>query len=86
MDRALIIKAIDDYAAASGLRQSTICQYAVRNRHAYDRLVSGSLRMSTAEEILRWIADNPPAQVAPAGITRQAGNNDGMETHTGGAE
>lgn len=23
---------------------------------------------------------------APAGITRQGGNNDGMETHTGGAE
>ena len=39
--------------------------------------------MSTAEE-MRWIADNPPAQGAPASITRQAENNDGMETHTGG--
>lgn len=59
MDRQQIIKSIDDYASASGLKPSTICQYAVKNRNAYDRLVSGSLSLRTAEQILEWIAANP---------------------------
>lgn len=60
MDRNHIIKAIDEYARVSGLKPSTICQYAVKNRHAYDRLVSGSLSMRSAEQILEWINENPP--------------------------
>lgn len=59
MDRQQIIKSIDEYAEATGLKPSTICQYAVKNRHAYDRLVSGSLALRTAEEILSWMANNP---------------------------
>jgi hypothetical protein len=59
MDRNQIIKTIDDYAAQTGLQQSTICQYAVQNRKAYDRLRSGSLSMLTAEKIVEWIRENP---------------------------
>ena len=59
MDRNQIIKCIDDYASASGLKPSTICQYAVKNRFAYDRLVSGSLSMRTAEDIIEWMTANP---------------------------
>jgi len=59
MDRNQIIKAIDDYATQSGLQQTTICQYAVKNRRAYDRLRGGSLSMLTAERIIAWIEANP---------------------------
>ena len=59
MDRNQIIKAIDEYATQSGLQHTTICQYAVQNRHAYERLRGGSLSMLTAEKILAWMKENP---------------------------
>ena len=59
MDRNQIIKAIDEYAAQSGLQHTTICQYAVQNRRAYERLQGGSLSMLTAEKIMAWIKENP---------------------------
>lgn len=60
MDRTQIIKAIDDYAAASGLSQSTICQYALRNRKVYDRLKNGgSCSFASVEALLRWMDENP---------------------------
>lgn len=60
MDRTQIIKAIDDYAAASGLSQSTICQYALRNRKVYDRLKNGgSCSFASVEALLRWMKENP---------------------------
>lgn len=61
MQRDEIIKAVDDYAAASGLAHSTICQYALRNRMVYERLKSGgSCSVSSVEALLSWMAENPP--------------------------
>jgi hypothetical protein len=60
MDRTEIIKAVDDYAEASGLSQSTICQYALRNRKVYDRLKNGgSCSFASVEALLRWMEENP---------------------------
>jgi len=38
MERSEIIKQIEDYAKQTGLKPSTICQNAIRNRNFYDRL------------------------------------------------
>lgn len=60
MHRHQIIKAIETYSDLSGLKASTICQYAVRNRHLYDNLVSGgNYTALTAERLIQWIKDNP---------------------------
>lgn len=67
MQRDRLIKAIETYAAISGLKPSTICQYAVQNRHLYDNLVSGGdYRASTAERVIAWIKDHPASQRAGA--------------------
>ncbi len=61
MNREQIIKAVDDYAERSGLKRSTICQYALQNRHFYNNLKSGKdFRFGTAERLLAWMRDNPP--------------------------
>jgi hypothetical protein len=61
MDREQIIKAVDDYAAATGLSPSTICQYALRNRKVYDRLKDGgTCSFASAEALMAWITANPP--------------------------
>lgn len=61
MDRDDIIKAIDDYAQATGLSQTTICQYALRNRKVYDRLkAGGSCSFASIEALLQWMDENPP--------------------------
>lgn len=60
MQRDRVIKAIETYSALSGLKASTICQYAVQNRHFYDNIVSGGdYKVSTAERMIQWIKDNP---------------------------
>lgn len=61
MDRNQIIKAIDDYAKATGLKQTTICQYAIRNRRFYKNLKDGlDYRVGTARRVLDWIDENQP--------------------------
>lgn len=61
MKQAQIIKAIDDYAKASGLKPSTICQYALKNRKVYDRLKNGgSCSFASVEALLAWMDENPP--------------------------
>jgi hypothetical protein len=56
MDRTDIIRAIESEAAASGLKPTTICQYAIKNRHFYGNLVSGlDYRVGTAHRIMIWI-------------------------------
>lgn len=50
-----IIKAMDAYAVETGLSVETIGQYAVSNRHAYDRLKKGSAQVSTGQRIMDWI-------------------------------
>lgn len=63
MDREQIIKAIDDYAKASGLSQSTICQYALRNRKVYERLKNGgSCSFASVEALMAWMDQNPPRE------------------------
>jgi hypothetical protein len=57
-----IIRAIDAYAERSGLKPSTICQYAVRNWRLYDELSSGRECLPrTARRLMAWIHDNPPS-------------------------
>lgn len=50
-----IIKAMDAYAAESGLLVTTIGQMAVANRNAYERLKKGTAHRKTGERILAWI-------------------------------
>lgn len=60
MQRERLIKAIETYTLVSGLKASTICQYAVQNRNFYDNVVSGGdYKVSTAERMVQWIKDNP---------------------------
>jgi len=60
MNRDQIITAVDTYAAKSGLKQSTICQYALGNRLVYDRLVNGGgCSISSVERLLSWLEKNP---------------------------
>lgn len=60
MQRTEIIKAVDAYAEASGLKQTTICQYAVQNRHFYDNLVGGKdYQVGTADRLIEWMRANP---------------------------
>ena len=60
MQRERLIKAIETYALLSGLKASTICQYAVQNRNFYDNIVSGGdYKISTAERIVQYIRENP---------------------------
>jgi hypothetical protein len=67
MDREQIIKVIDDYAEASGLSQSTICQYALRNRKVYERLKNGgSCSFASIETLMAWMEKNPPKSAGTA--------------------
>lgn len=57
MERTHIIAAIEAEAARSGLKPTTICQYAVKNRNLYDNLVNGlDCQIGTARRLLDWIA------------------------------
>ena len=60
MNRENIIKAIDAYARASGLKQSTICQYALGNRLVYDLLKNGGGSLASIERLTAWMDENPP--------------------------
>lgn len=58
MDRETVIKAIEDFSATSGLKPSTICQYALRNRLVYDKLKNGgSPGFSSIERLMDWMRD-----------------------------
>ena len=58
MERTHIIAAIEEAAALTGLKPSTICQYAVKNRKLYDNLVGGlDCQFGTAKRVLDWIAE-----------------------------
>lgn len=62
MERDQIIKAIDDYCAASGLKPTTVCVYALKSQHLYDRLrAGGECLPRTAKKLLAWIEANPPS-------------------------
>lgn len=68
MDSETILKAIDDYAAASGLTRGTICQYALKNNRFYDRLAEGGECLPrTAKRLLAWIEANPPSDRSERG-------------------
>lgn len=61
METQTILKAIDDYAAQSGLTRGTICQYALKNNRFYDRLSGGGECLPrTAKRLFDWIEKNPP--------------------------
>lgn len=56
MDRISTIRAIDDYAKASGLMPTTICQYAIQNRKFYERMKGGYFHEDRAKRVLSWIS------------------------------
>jgi len=56
MDRQELIYKIEAFSAASGLRPSTICQYALLNRRFYDNLVAGrDYQVGTAQRLVEWM-------------------------------
>lgn len=56
MQRETIIKAVDDFSKSSGLKHSTICQYALRHRLFYEKVKRGEdFQFGTAERLLAWI-------------------------------
>lgn len=56
MDYSKLIKAIEDYAALTGLKPSTICQHAVQNRNVYARITGGrDVKADTVDRVLAWI-------------------------------
>jgi hypothetical protein len=62
MDRAKIINLIDEYSALSGLKQTTICQYALANRKFYQRLKGGYFHETQAQRLAEWIVNNPASE------------------------
>lgn len=65
MDYAHLIARIDAHSAATGLKPSTICQYAASNPLLYERLISGGYcAPKTAQKVLEWIDQNAPKQAA----------------------
>jgi len=66
MDRVSTISAIDAYAAKSGLKPTTICQYAIANRKFYDRMCNGYFHEVHAKKILDWIDQNPVEETIEA--------------------
>lgn len=65
MNRADIIKAIEAYAEASGLKPSSICQLSVQNSRLYDRLLrSVEHDNEIGKRLTEWIAANPPQREA----------------------
>lgn len=57
MERTVIITAIEEAAALTGLKPTTICQYAVKNRNLYDNLVRGlDCQLGTAQRVMDWIS------------------------------
>jgi hypothetical protein len=62
MDTHDLISAIESHSAKTGLKASTICQYAITNRLFYHNLVAGKdYRVGTAKRLLDWIASRDAA-------------------------
>lgn len=62
MDRQDLISKIEGYSADSGLKPSTICQYALSNRRFYDNLLAGKdYQVGTGERLVAWMQKHPPA-------------------------
>lgn len=56
MDKHTLMSAIEQHSARTGLKPSTICQYAVANRLFYENLVAGKdYQIGTATRLLEWI-------------------------------
>ena len=71
MQENLIIKAMEDHAETFGLEVTTIGQFAVQNRNAYDRIKRGTAHRDTIRRVAEWIhADKASrAQVADKNAT-----------------
>lgn len=62
MDPNLIIEEIERYSAASGLKETTVCQRALNNAYYLDRLRARLERgKDELARIRSFIAANPPA-------------------------
>jgi hypothetical protein len=64
MDRTKIINLIDEYSALTGLKQTTICQYALANRKFYQRLQGGYFHETHAQRLVEWMEANPATERA----------------------
>lgn len=81
MDKHTLMSAIEQHSARTGLKPSTICQYAVANRLFYENLVAGKdYQIGTATRLLEWIKVHktqsgpivPGRQATQKGKTRSA--------------
>ena len=64
MDTSDIIKIIDEYAEETGLRQTTICQRALGNARAYERLQKRSgQHEDMANRLKAYICKHPPQKI-----------------------
>lgn len=62
MDPLRIITDIERYSAATGLKESTICQRALNNAYYLDRLRARLARLADeTAKVDSFIASNPPA-------------------------
>lgn len=65
MDPNIIITEIKQYAEATGLKPTTICQMALGNPRYFDRLSDRTERLADEAKRLReFMAANPPQQKA----------------------
>lgn len=57
MDKHTLMSAIEQHSVLTGLKPSTICQYAVANRLFYANLMAGKdYQIGTATRLLKWIS------------------------------
>lgn len=55
MQRKDFIEAVEQYSKETGLKPSTICQYAIQNRKFFGRVCGGYFHEDTAEKVLSFI-------------------------------
>jgi hypothetical protein len=56
MDRQELIRKIEAFSQASGLKPTTVCQYALQNRRFYDNIVAGrDYQVGTAQRLTEWM-------------------------------
>ena len=65
MTREKIIQRVDRYCEQHGLKPTTVCQYAVRNRSLYERIKRGkSFGFASAEALVKWIDEQEASEAA----------------------
>lgn len=59
-----IIKIVDDFSSETGLKPSTICQYANRNHRLYEKIKKGRYDREGAKRLINWIEEQRKQRAA----------------------